>query len=127
MTIDTACVRRWRRLNHERMDEMKGKWKVSHNYAGGEKLIQVYRQLDVTEPDHAGNREYKPGFFETDEEAQALADSLNTKHWKISYSMLYRNGSVQEAEATIAADTIDQALKMAQPEHHEADASDGRI
>lgn len=28
--------------------------------------------------------------------------------------MLYRNGSVQEAEATIAADTIDQALKMAQ-------------
>ena len=49
-------------------------------------LIQVYRQLDVTEPDHAGNREYKPGFFETDEEAQALADSLNTKHWKISYS-----------------------------------------
>ena len=45
-------------------------------------LIQVYRQLDVTEPDHAGNREYKPGFFETDEEAQALADSLNTKHWK---------------------------------------------
>ena len=77
-------------------------------------LIQVYRQLDVTEPDHAGNREYKPGFFETDEEAQALADSLNTKHWKISYSMLYRNGSVQEAEATIAADTIDQALKMAQ-------------
>ena len=93
---------------------MKGKWKVSHNYAGGERLIQVYRQLDVTEPDHAGNREYKPGFFETDEEAQALADSLNTKHWKISYSMLYRNGSVQEAEATIAADTIDQALKMAQ-------------
>ena len=50
---------------------MKGKWKVSHNYAGGERLIQVYRQLDVTEPDHAGNREYKPGFFETDEEAQA--------------------------------------------------------
>ena len=93
---------------------MKGKWKVSHNYAGGEKLIQVYRQLDVTEPDHAGNREYKPGFFETDEEAQALADSLNTKHWKISYSMMYRNGSVQEAESTIAADTIDQALKMAQ-------------
>lgn len=93
---------------------MKGKWKVSHNYAGGEKLIQVYRQLDVNDVDHAGNREYKPGFFETDEEAQALADSLNTKHWKISYSMLYRNGSVQEAEATIAADTIDQALKMAQ-------------
>jgi len=96
------------------MDEMKGKWKVSHNYAGGEKLIQVYRQLDVNDVDHAGNREYKPGFFETDEEAQALADSLNTKHWKISYSMLYRNGNVQEAEATIAADTIDQALKMAQ-------------
>jgi len=41
-------------------------------------LIQVYRQLDVTEPDHAGNREYQPGFFDTDEEAQALADSLNT-------------------------------------------------
>lgn len=58
---------------------MKGKWKVSHNYAGGE-----------------------------------IPDSLNTKHWKISYSMMYRNGSVQEAEATIAADTIDQALKMAQ-------------
>ena len=74
---------------------MKGKWKVSHNYAGGEKLIQVYRQLDVMEPDHAGNREYKPGFFETDEEAQALADSLNTKHW-------------------IAAETIDKALTLAQ-------------
>ena len=58
---------------------MKGKWKVSHNYAGGEKLIQVYRQLDVNDVDHAGNREYQPGFFETDEEAQALADSLNTK------------------------------------------------
>ena len=58
---------------------MKGKWKVSHNYAGGEKLIQVYRQLDVNDVDHAGNREYKPGFFETDEEAQALADSLQRK------------------------------------------------
>ena len=34
--------------------------------------------------------------------AQALADSLNTKHWKISYSMLYRNGSAQTMIAMIA-------------------------
>ncbi len=58
---------------------MKSKWKVSHNYAGGEKMIQVYRIRRPDEPDHAGNREYIPEIFKTDKEAKAYADKLNTE------------------------------------------------
>jgi hypothetical protein len=63
---------------------MKGKWKVSHNYAGGETFIQVYRLRDVQKVDHSGNREYASIIFETDEEAQAFADYLNAEgEWPV--------------------------------------------
>ena len=54
-------------------------WKVSRNYIGGMKLYQVYRLLDVNGVDHAGNREYKPGLFDSEAVAQQVADALNGK------------------------------------------------
>lgn len=56
---------------------MESEWRVSHNYAGGEKMIQVYRIRHTNEPDHAGNREYVHQIFTTDEEAHTYADKLN--------------------------------------------------
>lgn len=58
---------------------MKGKWKVSHTYAGGTMYIQVYRLKDLNQIDHAGNRETVPRIFDTDEEAEAYARQLNEK------------------------------------------------
>ena len=55
---------------------MKSEWKVSRNYIG-RTIYQVFRTLDVNGVDHAGNREYMQGAFDTKEEAQGLADELN--------------------------------------------------
>ncbi len=54
------------------------KWKVSSNFIG-RMVYQVYRIINETEVDHAGNREYYHQIFETKEEAQATADKLNTE------------------------------------------------
>lgn len=52
-------------------------WKVSSNYIGGKDMYQVYRILDGNDVDHAGNREYKPGLFDSEDVAQRVAEALN--------------------------------------------------
>ena len=54
-----------------------GKWKVTSNYVGGEKLFSVYRLRDINEVDHSGNREYAGGWTNNREAAQIIADQLN--------------------------------------------------
>lgn len=58
------------------------KWKVSSNYIGGKYVYQVYRILDVDDVDHAGNREYKPGLYDSEDVAQKVADALNRWEWR---------------------------------------------
>lgn len=55
---------------------MKGKWMVSTNNIGGEKVYQVYRLYDVQEIDHSGNREVYQT-FDRKSEAVGCADMLN--------------------------------------------------
>lgn len=56
---------------------MIGRWSVSSQYIGGEKIFQVYRLRNVNGVDHSGNREYCGGIFYNEESAQAFADKLN--------------------------------------------------
>lgn len=56
---------------------MKSEWKVSCNVISGEKVYQVYRQLDVQKVDHSGNRQVVTGIWSKEEEAQAIAEFLN--------------------------------------------------
>jgi hypothetical protein len=53
-------------------------WRVTHQYAGSECYIRVYRLIDKNAADHSGNREYLREIYETDAEAQAVADELNS-------------------------------------------------
>ncbi len=54
-----------------------GKWKVTSNSVGGEKMYAVCRIRDVSEVDHSGNREYAGGWTTNREAAQVVADQLN--------------------------------------------------
>ena len=54
-----------------------GKWKVTSNYIGGDKMYAVYRLRDVNEVDHSGNREYAGGWTYNRDSAQVVADQLN--------------------------------------------------
>lgn len=60
---------------------MKSEWRVTSNpipSAEGRKTMWgVFRIRNVDEVDHSGNREYKDGWFDTKEEAETLAKSLN--------------------------------------------------
>lgn len=58
---------------------MKGKWKVSSNYVGDEKVFQVYRIRNTDEVDHSGNREYYGGIHTDKEKAALMAEKLNKK------------------------------------------------
>ena len=59
---------------------MKGKWKVTCNPTdGGDYLYAVCRLHDVNEIEHSGNREYGSGYMASKEEAQAIADKLNSE------------------------------------------------
>lgn len=58
---------------------MKSQWKVSSNFINDEKIYQVYRLLDVTDIDHSGNREYLPGVYEAQPEAQMMANRANRR------------------------------------------------
>ena len=62
---------------HRKEALMKGKWKVSSNFIGDEKMYSVYRLRDVDKIDHSGNREYAGDWTENREAAQVLADQLN--------------------------------------------------
>ena len=53
-------------------------WRVSHNYVPGVgDFWQVYRLKSMCAVDHAGNREYRGGPFDTEAKAQRYADELN--------------------------------------------------
>lgn len=59
---------------------MKSIWNVSSNpMLGDEKRYQVYRNIDVEAVDHSGNREYMEKLFDTEEEAQHIAEMYNEK------------------------------------------------
>ena len=51
-------------------------WRVSSNPVAGRMFYGVYRIRDIDDIDHSGNRETR-GFYETREEAAALAARLN--------------------------------------------------
>lgn len=52
-------------------------WRVTHQYAGGEQYIRVFRLRDRTATDHSGNREYVDAFFPSDAEAEKAAAGMN--------------------------------------------------
>ncbi len=56
---------------------MKSIWKVSTQWVNGRKMFQVYRILNVSEFDHAGNREYAEGMFATESLAKEEAARKN--------------------------------------------------
>lgn len=59
---------------------MKGKWKVTCNPTdSGNYLYAVCRLRDVNEIEHSGNREYGSGYMASKEEAQSIADKLNSE------------------------------------------------
>ena len=79
-------------------------WKVSHNYCGGEKFIQVYRIIDESQVDYTGNREFYPKIFETDEEAEKKAAELNAKEKDIVDPKTASEGEKQETSRRKAAE-----------------------
>jgi len=73
----------WQWSNSEEVNSMKGAWKVTSNLIDDIKLYQVYRQLDTSEVDHSGNREYYKNYITQDREvAEILADELNQSEKK---------------------------------------------
>ena len=56
---------------------MHGKWKVSSQFIGDEKVFQVYRLRDISKVDHSGNREYRGGIIYDQEAANVIAEGLN--------------------------------------------------
>lgn len=58
---------------------MMSEWKVSSNYAGDEKVFQVYRIRNTDEVDHSGNRQYYGGIVNDREQAVSIAAKLNEK------------------------------------------------
>lgn len=52
-------------------------WRVTANPVAGRMFYGVYRLRNVDDIDHSGNRETYGGYWETREEAAALADRLN--------------------------------------------------
>lgn len=58
---------------------MKSKWRVACNPIGNENLYIVYRLKDVNEVNHSGNHEYATDYMTSKQEAQAIADELNSE------------------------------------------------
>lgn len=56
---------------------MKGSWKVTSNVIDGRKVYAVYRLIDITQPDHSGNREFASGWTEDRAAAHQAAKELN--------------------------------------------------
>lgn len=57
---------------------MYGKWKVSSQFIGDEKVFRVYRLKDVSKVDHSGNREYAGEVIYDQNAAYAIAEGLNS-------------------------------------------------
>lgn len=58
---------------------MHSLFKVTCDYIAGEKIYRVFRNIDIEEPDHSGNREYREGIFHSYEEAEEAAEYWNNK------------------------------------------------
>lgn len=56
---------------------MYGKWKVSSQFIGDEKVFQVYRLKDISKVDHSGNREYAGEVIYDQNAAYVIAEGLN--------------------------------------------------
>lgn len=56
---------------------MVGKYKVTSQYIGDEKMFAVYRSKDTDAVDHSGNRELATGYMSNKEEANRVAELLN--------------------------------------------------
>lgn len=56
---------------------MKSDWKITSNLIAGEKYYSCYRLKDVEAVDRSGNREEVGKWYDTEEEARAVADALN--------------------------------------------------
>lgn len=56
---------------------MKSEWRITSNLVGAKMWYGVFRLKDKDALDHAGNREYCGGYFQTLKEAEALAEWLN--------------------------------------------------
>ena len=59
------------------MCRVAGPWKIREKNIAGKIFHQVYRLRDVTEEDHSGNRDTYGGLWETEDEANNLAELLN--------------------------------------------------
>ena len=65
----------------------KTDWRVISFKVGGSEYWFVYRLKNVGTPDQTGNRIYKGGQFDSEQDAQDYADLLNTygehgERWK---------------------------------------------
>ena len=58
---------------------MKSKWRVCANPIGDQMMYAAYRKLDVTEPDHSGNRELGSDYTPDKQKAMDIADRLNAE------------------------------------------------
>lgn len=58
---------------------MKSEWKVTSNVINGKTMYGVYRQLDVSEVDHSGNREHYGEYLDSKDKAAEIAKALNSK------------------------------------------------
>jgi len=56
---------------------VKGPWKVTSNVINGKTMYGVYRQLDVGEVDHSGNREHYGEYLDSRDKAAEIAEALN--------------------------------------------------
>ena len=56
---------------------MKGPWEVTCNIIGGTKMYRAYRRLDMSVPDHSGNREYSGDYVTDRSAAESAAKILN--------------------------------------------------
>jgi hypothetical protein len=57
---------------------MHGKWKVSSQFIGDEKVFWVYRLKDISKVDHSGNREYAGEVIYVQNAAYVTVEALNS-------------------------------------------------
>lgn len=58
---------------------MPSEWKVTSQYINGQKMYAVYRLRNKAETDHSGNRIYATSYITNREQAEHLAESLNSE------------------------------------------------
>lgn len=58
---------------------MQGKWEVSSQVIGDDKVYTVFRSIDKNKTDHSGNRECVSELYYDKEKVQKIADMFNEK------------------------------------------------